>query len=258
MKLIRLALLLLSCLITNLIFAQNNITKISKTPFTIGETLTFKSDVLQEERAINIYLPASYHPDSTNTYPVIYLLDGSKDEDFIHIAGLVQFASFSWIKMIPETIVVGIGNVDRRRDFTYPSNDPQDVKEFPTTGGSAKFMEFLDKELRPLIEKTYRPNDISTLIGQSLGGLLATEILFKQPEWFSNYIIVSPSLWWDKEELLKYNPKPYTREKNIYIAVGKEGPWMERVARELHVKLAKTLPAETSLFFKYLEERDHG
>ncbi|MFK7936903.1 MAG: alpha/beta hydrolase, partial [Saprospiraceae bacterium] len=62
----------------------------------------------------------------------------------------------------------------------------------------------------------------------------------------------------DKEELLKYNPKPYTREKNIYIAVGKEGPWMERVARELHVKLAKTLPAETSLFFKYLEERDHG
>lgn len=248
----------LSLLFSNVLFAQIDLTTVDKTPFSLGETLTFSSKILEEERQINVYLPASYYPDSTTTYPVIYLLDGSADEDFIHIAGLVQFAAFSWIKMIPETIVVGIGNVDRRRDFTYPSSDPRDIKEFPTTGGSAKFIDFLKKELRPLIEKTYRPNDISTLIGQSLGGLLATEILFKSPELFSNYIIVSPSLWWDQEQLLQFEPRPYTRKKSIYVAVGKEGAIMERLARELHVKLAKNVHPETRLFFNYLEERDHG
>ena len=83
--------------------------------FVIGETLAFESEVLQESRTINVYLPLSYSDDSNSDYPVIYLLDGSADEDFIHIAGLVQFGSFSWIEMLPESIVVGIANVDRCR-----------------------------------------------------------------------------------------------------------------------------------------------
>ena len=60
-------------------------------------------------------------------------MDGSKDEDFIHISGIVQFGSFSWINMLPESIVVGIANVDRKRDFTYPSSVEIDKKELPKT-----------------------------------------------------------------------------------------------------------------------------
>ena len=91
----------------------------SSKPFCIGKTITIHSKILNEDRILNIYLPNSYNPDSVKTYPVIYLLDGSRDEDFIHISGLVQFGSFSWINMIPETIVVGIANIDRKRDFTF-------------------------------------------------------------------------------------------------------------------------------------------
>ena len=80
----------------------------TKTPLNIGESVTINSKILDEDRTLNIYLPHGYSADSTKTYPVIYLLDGSIDEDFIHISGLVQFGSFSWINMIPETIVVGI------------------------------------------------------------------------------------------------------------------------------------------------------
>lgn len=83
--------------------------------FTIGETLRFQSSILAEERVLNIYLPLYYEEDSLKNYPVIYLLDGSADEDFIHIAGLIQFGSFPWINLIPESIVVGIANVDRKR-----------------------------------------------------------------------------------------------------------------------------------------------
>lgn len=99
---------------------------------------------------------------------------------------------------------------------------------------------------------------LCTLIGQSLGGLLATEILFKQPDLFDQYIIVSPSLWWDEESLLQATPAPYTSDKKVYIAVGKEGAVMERLARALHVKLATGQKKNTQLYFKFLEQQDHG
>jgi|GEM_PF-4502434 len=117
-------------------FYSGNSQVISKTNFTIGETLEIESKILNQKRDVNIYFPESYSSDSIHKYPVIYLLDGSRDEDFIHVVGLVQFCSFSWINILPESIVVGIGNSDRKHDFTYPSSDERDIKEFPTTGGS--------------------------------------------------------------------------------------------------------------------------
>ena len=227
-------------------------------PFSIGETIELASSALGENRVLNIYLPLSYGQDSAKTYPVIYLLDGSADEDFIHIAGLVQFGSFSWIEMLPESIVVGIANVDRKRDFTYPSNNEQDVKDFPTTGHSEAFIRFIEQELQPYITETYRTSSQRTLIGQSLGGLLATEILFKKPELFDNYIIVSPSLWWDDESLLDFEPVSYTAPKSIYIAVGKEGPIMERVAKELYDKLEVSKTDNTKLHYAFFEKQNHG
>lgn len=238
--------------------AQQTPTTIHQQDLTLGKTITIRSEALNENRKLNIYFPASYHPDSTKTYPVIYLLDGSKDEDFIHIAGIVQFGSFSWINMVPESIVVGIANVDRKRDFTYPSGNELDQTEFPTSGKSEKFIQFLQRELKPYINTNFQTTETSTLIGQSLGGLLATEILFKAPNLFTNYIIVSPSLWWDDEKLLKYKPKQYHTNKSIYVAVGKEGEVMERTAKELYTKLKTNNQDRTKLHFEFLEDKTHG
>jgi predicted alpha/beta superfamily hydrolase len=107
-------------LLASLSYGQDMPEKLREADFSIGKTVTIQSKVLGEARELNIYLPLGYSGDSAQTFPVIYLLDGSRDEDFIHISGIVQFGSFSWIRMIPESIVVGIGNVDRKRDFTYP------------------------------------------------------------------------------------------------------------------------------------------
>lgn len=258
MKRILIFIILLTCLISHQVTAQKSSQLQESTPLTIGETLTLASKVLQENRALNIYLPQGYSPDSAKTYPVIYLLDGSIEEDFIHVAGVVQFGSFSWINMLPASIVVGIANIDRKRDFTYPTSNELDKKYLPTGGGAAKFIDFLKLEVQPLINQRYKTDAISTLIGQSLGGLLATEILFKQPDLFDNYVIVSPSLWWDEESLLQSEPIPYTSNKSIYIGVGTEGAVMERLARGLHVKLATLQKENTKLFFKFLEAQDHG
>ena len=255
-KIIKVTLLIL--FLTNQLFAQNKTEIIEKGVLKIGDKVEIKSKILNENRILNIYLPNGYSKKSTKKYPVIYLLDGSIDEDFMHIAGIVQFGSFSWINMIPETIVVGISNVDRKRDFTFPTTIERDKKDFPTTGKSENFINFIENELQPFIDSNYNTNNTKTIIGQSLGGLLATEILLKKPHLFDNYIIVSPSLWWNNESLLKIESKEYKTKKSIYIAVGKEGKVMERTAKELYEKFNTEKKKNTELFYKFFEKQNHG
>ena len=251
--------ILVLCLVgSHNLLAETKLEIMAKSKFTIGDTIEFHSLVLDENRILNIYLPSSYDADIDKHYPVIYLLDGSASEDFIHLAGLVQFGSFSWINQLPESIVVGIENVDRKRDFTYPSNNLLDHKDFPTSGGSESFVRFIGSEIQPLIEKNYRTNSKKTIIGQSLGGLLATEILFKKPNLFDNYIIISPSLWWDDESLLKFKALTSSSPKSIYIGVGKEGEIMERVAKALFEKVKANKPSHDAVFFNYFEQLSHG
>ena len=250
-------------------FAQtNNPDQIDPKPFVLGVIDEIHSTQLGEKRILNIYLPDGYKQEDTTKYPVIYLLDGSADEDFIHIVGIVQFNNFEWINRVPKSIVVGIATVDRRRDFTYPTTIEKDRKRFPTTGHSDKFIAFIEKELQPFIEKKYKANTSRTIIGQSLGGLLATEILFKKPALFNKYIIISPSLWWDDASLLKQsteNLKASLQNTAIYIGVGKEGiaptdvpHVMEVEANLLTEKIKNTKSKNVSVYYDYLPQEDHA
>ena len=226
--------------------------------FPLGVIDDVQSLELKEKRILNIYLPEGYDT-GKGTYPVIYLLDGSANEDFIHIVGEVQFLVM--IQAMPQTIIVGIANVDRRRDFTFPTSVEKDKKAYPTTGGSAKFISFLEKELEPYIEKKYRCNGSSTLIGESLGGLLAAEILLKKPQLFNNYVLVSPSLWWDNESLLARAPQllQSSADNNIRvcISVGTEGKQMEDDAKQLDSLLKTSGKKHLVTEWVPMPEEDH-
>ncbi len=243
--------------------AQKKTTEGSK-PFVLGVIQEIQSAELSEKRILNIYLPEGYKQDDTSKYAVIYLLDGGADEDFIHVVGLVQFNNFEWIDRVPKSIVVGIANTDRKRDLTYPTTIAEDKKQYPTTGGSDKFILFLEKELQPFIEKKYKTNSSKTIIGQSLGGLFATEVLFKKPNLFNKYIIISPSLWWDNGSLLKQKIA-LTQKTDIYIGVGKEGQGpsatrhiMEEEASVLYEKIKMQNPKNQSVYFDFLPKEDHA
>jgi predicted alpha/beta superfamily hydrolase len=220
------------------------------------------STSLDEKRTLNIYLPPGYDAADSIGYPVIYLLDGSADEDFIHITGLVQYLNFPWVNLLPPSIVVGIANVDRKRDYCFPTRNIKDKKNNPTSGGSAKFIDFIGKELEPYIDSAFKTSKTKTIIGQSLGGLLATEILFKTPELFNKYIIISPSLWWDDESLLKIHPAIMKQGKNtktsIFIAVGKEGAVMEGDSRKLVGLLKEKANPSIKVHFSYFPKENHA
>lgn len=257
--------------VSTFVFGQKNQKKQAETakPFILGYVDEIKSKELAENRVLNVYLPQGYSPNDTTKYPVIYLLDGSADEDFIHIVGLVQFNSFEWINQVPKSIVVGIATVDRRRDFTFPTTVQEEKKAYPTTGHSDKFIAFIEKELQPFIEKKYKTNNNKTIIGQSLGGLLATEVLFKKPTLFNKYIIISPSLWWDNGSLLNQNSNLFEENFNqqigIYIGVGKEGLAPTLIPRVMEVdanllteKIKATKNKNVKVFFDYLPQENHA
>ena len=126
------------------VFGQQTVSQNAK-PFVLGTIDELHSEILGEKRIVNIYLPEGYNPADTIKYPVVYLLDGSADEDFIHTVGIFQFNNFSWINRVPKSIVVGIATVDRRRDFTFPTGIESERKQFPTTGHSDKFISFIEK-----------------------------------------------------------------------------------------------------------------
>lgn len=262
----RITLFISLALFTQKIQAQNID---NKKPFVLGVIDEIPSAILGETRTLNIYLPEGYNQNDTINYPVIYLLDGSADEDFIHVAGIIQFDNFSWINLFPKPILVGIANVDRRRDFTYPTTVEKDKKQSPTSGKSGNFIAFIEKELQPYIERTYHTTSSKTIIGQSLGGLLATEILLKKPTLFNKYIIISPSLWWDNFSLHKQNSEilnsSFTTTTDVYFGVGNEGLAPTETPHEMiaEVKMiVKKLKASKSkaltVYYDYLPNEDHA
>lgn len=252
-------------------FGQKEKTKPSETskPFVLGVIDEIQSKVLSEKRILNIYFPEGYNQNDTVNYPVIYLLDGSADEDFIHIVGLVQFNNFEWVNQLPKSIVVGIASVDRERDFSFPTTNKAQKLRFPKTGHSDNFIAFIEKELQPYIHSKYKTNSDRMLIGQSFGGLLATEILLKKPTLFNKYIIVSPSLWWDNGSLLELKSEIFTADfksqTDIYIGVGKEGLTPSEPPRVMEVdanlladKLKQSSSKNVNVYFDYLPLENHA
>jgi len=230
-------------------------------PLCIGQVHRVYSQALQQERSINIYLPLNYIPE--NEYPVLYLLDGSMHEDFMHIVGLVQFYNLQFA--MPDCIVVGIVNVDRKRDFTFHTDLKDLQAEYPSAGHSGAFIEFIETELQPFVKRNFRTNGQNMLIGQSLGGLLACEILLKKPQLFTDYLIVSPSLWWGDESLLLNAPTLLSEQNDmqkatsIYIAVGAdEHPLTKKEAKKFVSALKKNNNPNHHITYLLLDDENHA
>jgi predicted alpha/beta superfamily hydrolase len=179
-----------------------------------------------ENYLIQVGLPFGYSS-SHKSYPVLYVLDG--DYAFGITKGITDLLMIG--KEIKGIIVIGISygkgvfawSVKRTRDLT-PSHDTIFAKG-QNTGGADNFLKFVQYELFPAVNRNYRTNpDSSAICGESLGGLLNSYILWKQPELFKGYIIISPSLIWNNKSVLKLEPEYFVNHKElnkaVYIAYG--------------------------------------
>ncbi len=167
-------------------------------PITIGETITIRSEILDEERTVLVSPPPGYEQ-SSERYPVVYLTDG--DAHLMHTRGTADFLVRNGL--MPPVIIVGVTNTDRTRDLT-PTNASlvgRDgaLREFPTSGGASRFLDFFQKELFPYVESHYRTQPYRLLAGHSFGGLFALDALFTRPAMFEAVIAVGPTLRWDDD-----------------------------------------------------------
>lgn len=155
-------------------------------------------------------------PNPGARYPVILVLDAKLNYAMVH----AQVQTMSALGQLPAAYVVGIGYAGdesffekdafrRQADLTpnrggdrealmAAANRADDVVH----GGAGKFLAFLRDELLPFLREIHPilPDD-ATLLGNSLGGLFPSWVLFHDPGSFRRYVIVSPSLWWNDYEV---------------------------------------------------------
>ena len=172
--------------------------------------LTIKSSVLGEDRVILVRTPAGYETNKL-AYPVLYMTDG--DAHIGHTGSTIEFLARNG--RMSEVIVVGITNTDRTRDLTPAKATGPNAAQFPTAGGADNFLKFIETEVIPQIEKSYRVQPYRILAGHSFGGLFAVHALITRPELFNSYIAVSPSLQWADDATLKRAEEFFKTRKEL-------------------------------------------
>lgn len=210
------------CLSANAIADNNN--------FFLPNTLIkdLQSKINGVHYNLYISLPRGYHSNAKR-YPIIYLLDA--DYSFALAKQISEHLSDR--NRIQESIIVGIAyknsneyKKNRTRDYTpsYVASGGYGEQYQKYSGGAEKFYQFINSELIPYFNKNYRVSNSSTFIGHSFGGLFGVYLLIKHPEVFNNYVIVSPSLWYDNQLVLKMAKHKHDFNvsyiKNICFVIG--------------------------------------
>jgi len=191
------------------------------------ETLTIRSQVLDEDRRVYVQLPEGYD-NSHTSYPVVVVLDG--EWLFELVRAHVRFHSEYEVMdvSIPKMIVVGIENIDRDNDYV-PTEDPNDPPDFDTAGEADAFLRFLDVELFPLLDREYRTTPARTVVGWSFGGLAAMYSAVAMPDLFNSHLCIGPAIWWDGDLVVEmYREASFDQPKRMVVTLGssEEGGWV--------------------------------
>jgi predicted alpha/beta superfamily hydrolase len=182
----------------------------------LTRTFTIQSAVNGGKYTIQVGLPENYNS-SQETYATIYVLDGEENFDFV----AHNCEEISSRESLQNVIVVSIGyGNDRSTDYTP-------TKVSPKTGGGAQFLAFIESELIPTIEKDFRADPTRksrVILGHSYGGLFGACVLAVDNDLFGNYIILSPSIWFDNEVAMELEKQSRINNKDkemlVFLGIG--------------------------------------
>lgn len=217
------------------------------------------SAILNEDRDVIIYLPANY--DSTRKYPVMYVLDGASHETPL----LKSLEILSAGGIAPATIVVAIPNSSaetRQRDLTPPYlRQDNEVSDSPLGNGNT-FLEFMEQELIPFIEKKYAVSTTRAISGHSRGGLLVMHSLIWKPELFQARFCYSAPFWRQDGaqigQVSEFLSKQDTLKSFLYLSVGDHETTNIKGGHEgLKKVLGGKAPAGFAWYFSSTKNSDH-
>lgn len=241
----------------------------AQTPIEIGSVHSIHSELYNTDWEYWVSLPKDYNDTtfSPQAYPVCYFFDG--DSHFENLVAQRNRLASGFYAAMPNVIMVGIIQKDRTNELT-PSHmeTPAEWKRanFSTSGGNERFMEFIESELKPHINNTYRTAGYEILMGHSFGGLATVHALLHRPTSFNAYVALDPSIWWNNGELLKeletvWDSSAY--EHVTFFMAKASDPGSGKDHQNAIGQLAEVLEensAHSGLRFKYVvyADEDHG
>lgn len=199
------------------------------TGFSQANYKTISSQLLGEDRELKILLPRGYSDTDDKAYPVIYVFDG--DYLFEPVAGNVDY--YSYWEDIPESIIVGINQVDTRDDdLMYSEQNSLPVEE------GAAFFEFIGKELIPFIENNYKTETFRVAVGHGATANFINYYAIRSNSIFNAYVVISPDLAIDMDSYIS-EALTLTQQKIFYyLAVSKKDvPQIMEATKSLDTKL---------------------
>ena len=180
-------------LVTFLLAAGACVAQTSAPAVTLADTeqRSITSSKIGQRYDLFISLPENYRT-SKQSYPVFYVLDGWH----FPLMAFIRNNNIYSQRMAP-VIMVNIGHSPAKDAMTLRTRDftPDRITEFPTSGGAPAFLDFLERELIPFIDRTYRTNTSDRgLLGHSLGGTFALYALEQRPALFQRIVAASPAM----------------------------------------------------------------
>jgi len=175
---------------------------------------------------LHVGLPGSYGKETNKKYPVVYVTDGYWD--FQKINGL--YGSLVYDKVVPEFITVGIGypgNFDEMNygDLRWWELSPVPFAGQPAAGHAAEFLQSIEQEIIPYIEREFRVDpSFRVMAGASLGGLFTLYAMYTKAELFQGYVALTPAVVLGNEWLLGYDDAFAAKKRplnaRLFVAYG--------------------------------------
>lgn len=182
----------------------------------ITKEFTLQSTANGASYQIKVGLPANYNP-SAEKYATIYVLDGEEIFDFV--ANKCKEISDAYAVKNILTVSIGYGQ-DRSIDYT-----PTRISD--VTGGAQQFMNFIETQLIPKIEQDFNADTTRSgrvILGHSYGGLFGGCAFAVNNKVFGNYILLSPSFWFDHLVALQLEKNYRDINKNkkqlVFMGIG--------------------------------------
>lgn len=204
----------------------------------------FGSKHLDHPRTVSVYLPPGYSEAPDRSYPVMYMHDGQNLWNPADAFGGMVWSADETAQglivsgAISPLMIVGIYNGGEHRVNEY-TPVPADRGRMRGHGGKADaYGRMIIEELKPFIDREYRTRterEFTGLGGSSLGGLASLYLGLKRPDVFSRLAVMSPSVWWANNQIIREVAKTGERlPLRIWLDIGKrEGPKIKHQVRAL-------------------------
>jgi predicted alpha/beta superfamily hydrolase len=233
------------------------------------ELLTLHSAIFGNTRTIRVWLPPRYDDPSQaqSRYPVFYFTDGIATFHGRQLSNVAENLVRS--RKIPPTIFVGIDNGGSTVESKNPGSDRADeylpypdetlTPPLPNPHG-ALFPDFLEKEVRPLVESRYRTENSVGLAGASYGAAIALYTILERPGKYRWLLLESPSLYVDSDHLLRSAAHARHWPERIYLGAGTEegeGDAKREMVEDVK-RLAKSIGSDSNTCLVIVPGAEHS